>query len=276
MNVVSHKSEYVVGSTEWGVDKMTQLDRTDTRIAQPMSDAWFKTHIAMSKYYHDTKKIIENSNLSILINNIMDFVNFNKWAQIEGGENDKKWINDKYPDKFFNTGRVYENATDETYYYPMCDINDDPEGIAFHYEIDGGGVSYKIRPNMFATYGSAKQQKKWARKTKAIAKWKVYKEQVRVMGENNMRAELLVKHGPELAIEIEKSLIRENELEKSLILEDEINKNAEKAKTNRPSVPIINGTGEGIKLQITEKVQSTNDTIVNINNSSEPTPNEAY
>jgi hypothetical protein len=194
----------------------------------------------------------------------VNFVNFNKWAQIDGGGNDKMWVNDRYENKFYNNGTIYEEATGETYHFPVCDIDDDPLGIGFHYEVNGEGTSYKIRPNMFVPCGNSKQRRKWKRKAKSVEKWKEHNEHAKLIEENNQRVSLLSKHTPSQVDEIEKSIVRQNE----------INRNITRVVKNRPPIAKVDGTNNennsGIRLHITEKQHSDNVF------ESGPTPEEAY
>jgi hypothetical protein len=95
-------------------------------------------------------QIVKNSEL---IDKILNFTFQNEWMQIEGGENDGKWINTKhYGNKIFQSGKIYEYATAETHYFPIADTYDDPMGIALNYTNNSGDGSYcTISPNTWTT-----------------------------------------------------------------------------------------------------------------------------
>ena len=88
-----------------------------------------------------------------LIDKVLNFTFENGWMQIEGGENDGKWINTKhYGNKIFQSGKIYEYATGETHYFPVGDTYDDPVGIALNYKnIGGGGLYCTVFPNTWTT-----------------------------------------------------------------------------------------------------------------------------
>lgn len=90
---------------------------------------------------------------SELIDKILNFTFENGWMQIDGGENDGRWINTKYyGNKIFNSGKIYEYATGETHYFPVGDTYDDPVGITLNYKnISSGGVYCTIFPNTWTT-----------------------------------------------------------------------------------------------------------------------------
>lgn len=238
----------IVGTTEWGNDKWRR--GTEGVVTFPASDNELGKYVGLYDKY-SSNSIVDKKKQATLIDNIADYVDFNNWKQIEGGENDNKWMNSKYPGKVFNTGRVYDCTLKKMFYFPVADMENDPEGIALHYEINGQGTSYKIRPNAFMPCGNAKQRKKWKRKAMAIERNNNDKKfDDDCDEENNYR----------------------NDVEYNV-------KNTDKIENKRPTIAKINGNGNtesgkgnGIKLQITEKEPQHNDVI----DFSGPTPGQAY
>ena len=115
-----------------------------------------------------------------LVNNILNFTNENGWAQFEGGDNDLKWVTEKYPDVVFDTGRITEEATGEVHYFPIADMEDDPLGIATHYNISPGGHSFTVGHNGFTPYGNSQYRSYWRYRTKRnkrIAEYNKYNKE---------------------------------------------------------------------------------------------------
>ena len=100
-----------------------------------------------------TKRRTDKGVSSQLADQILDFIDAGEWAQVEGGEHDGRWINPKhYPERIFNTGRVKESSTDEMHYFPISGTDEDPKGLALHYNVTGCGQYYTIEPNIWRVY----------------------------------------------------------------------------------------------------------------------------
>jgi hypothetical protein len=189
----------IVGSAEWGFAQyLEESERTGVirEFANPTMDSY-----TFNNDKYTSEQIMAESEL---VNNILNFTSHGDWAQIEdnnddgvSGENDKKWMTPKYPDQLFETGRIFEHATGETHYFPIANMEDDPLGIAMHYEVSPGGNTCTIQHNGFVPYGTARERRFWKYQ-------KRNKEHLNEISRRNMelekeriQAERLVKLGPQ-------------------------------------------------------------------------------
>jgi len=99
------------------------------------------------------------------IDKMLQYIDAGEWAQIEGGEHDKRWVNPKhYPSRIFETGRIKEADTQEYHYFPVSSTDDDPKGLALHHVVSAGGRSFTIEPNTWKLYETYVQRKRDSRK----------------------------------------------------------------------------------------------------------------
>jgi hypothetical protein len=114
---------------------------------------------------------IKNKANQALVFNISNWTNGNGWMMVDGGEHDGKWVNPKYNDIVFLTGRLYDNVLEENVYFPLGDSSNDPLGLACHYEISVGADYMFIQPNKWTSMGDTRQyRRKRARKRKKARK----------------------------------------------------------------------------------------------------------
>jgi len=82
-----------------------------------------------------------------VINEIIDRTDHNGWQLIEGGELDSKWVNAAYQDKVFNSGKIIDQINGDEILFPISSGEDDPQGLAFHFEAPCGGAQSRIVSN---------------------------------------------------------------------------------------------------------------------------------
>ena len=157
------RNPYIVGTRAWvKFANNGQLQDTVTR-----NTIYASKRTRGRKSRPTMEQITKNSEL---IDKILNFTYQNSWVHIEGGENDGKWLNMKhYGNKIFESGKIYEYATNETHYFPIADTYDDPMGIALNYKrISGAGMYCSIGPNTWTTHAmrSTVKKKKRAQRKK--------------------------------------------------------------------------------------------------------------
>ena len=159
-NQVARESHQIVGTTEWAEVKRR------VAILEGRSHTDISTGITRNELSRESHK--NDGASGVLIDKILEFVEFGEWAQIEGGEHDKRWVNTRhYPNRIFDTGRIKEAKTGEIHYFPLAATDDDPKGMAMHYEVAGGGGTYTVEPNIWrtaSTYVQRKTERRRARK----------------------------------------------------------------------------------------------------------------
>ena len=102
-----------------------------------------------------------------LVDKILQFISSSGWAQIEGGEHDGRWVNPKhYPNRIFETGRVKEDGTGETHYFPLSGTEEDEKGLALHYEVYNGGAACTVAPNIWRRYTTYAQRRRESREAR--------------------------------------------------------------------------------------------------------------
>lgn len=82
-----------------------------------------------------------------IINDIIDRTDHNDWQLINGGELDGKWVNAAYQDKVFNSGKIIDRMNGDEILFPISSTDDDPRGLAFHFEARCGGADSSIGTN---------------------------------------------------------------------------------------------------------------------------------
>jgi len=160
-DLATREPHQIVGTTEWA-EVRQRVAILEGRSYTDLSTG-NTTLRKLSQGPHNAEGASE-----VLIDKILEFVEYGEWAQIEGGEHDKRWINTRhYPNQIFETGQIKEAKTDEIYYFPLAATDDDPKGMAMHYEISAGGGTYTVEPNIWrlaSTYVQRKTERRRARK----------------------------------------------------------------------------------------------------------------
>jgi len=125
-------------------------------------------------------KATQNENL---IDNINRWVDSTGWQYIDGGEFNGSWVNPQYPNKIFSGTScclpVSGGAT-ETVEFPVASHEDDPRGLACHFEVSVAGIKSTIKPNKWTNYDSTRKGRLQARNNKKAAirfkRWEAYEE----------------------------------------------------------------------------------------------------
>ena len=205
----------IVGTAEWGYAQYLENVR-QTGVVRDFAPSTVDAYKFKSGSYTPEQLKAESE----LVNNILNFTAASEWAQIEdtdengvSKENDKKWMTPKYPDQLFETGRVLEHATGETHYFPIANMEDDPLGIAMHYEVSPDGTTYTIRHNGFVPYGNAKDRRFWRYQENNKKRLDELTKRNKELEKERINSERLMKLGPERAAELEKIDKRNKELE---------------------------------------------------------------
>jgi len=99
----------------------------------------------------------------VLLDNIIGFITACDWQYIEGGKHDGQWVNRRYPNKIFDSGRVYDRVDGSYEYFPVSSPGNDPEGIALRHETSGGGTWYTVKPNAWTAVEDTRRGRRSAR-----------------------------------------------------------------------------------------------------------------
>ena len=146
INLADREPHQIVGSNEWAA-----LKRRVAILEGRSCTSENSTGTTRNELPYRTREDMGAS--TECIDQILEFVEFGDWAQIEGGEHDKRWVNTRhYPNRIFETGLIKEAGTGEVHYFPIASTDDDLKGKALHYEISAGGSGYTIQPNIWRVY----------------------------------------------------------------------------------------------------------------------------
>jgi len=172
-------SNLIVGSTEWA--KLHSGDASGEIVTR---NSMFGTYKNRARYQNSSRSPESMVRNSAQIDEILDFIHSNGWQQIDGGQYHLKWINNThYKNKIFESGKIYELATGETHYFPISDAVDDPEGVAMHYMIGGGGLIRTVHPNSWKTLPMTRSGKRRENTEKYRQKRRQIKEEFKKVGQ---------------------------------------------------------------------------------------------
>ena len=128
-----------------------------------------------------TMSIGVESNNESLIDNINCWVDGNGWQYIDGGEYDGSWVNPRYPNRIFiGTSRTLpiRGGVSETVVFPVASNDEDPIGLACHFEVSIAGTRCNILPNKWTNYDSTRKGRLWAKYNASVARrlkrWEAY------------------------------------------------------------------------------------------------------
>jgi hypothetical protein len=197
----------IVGSAEWGIH---QHNKNIARGAT--STLSFDIPKNTNDHPSEEERISMNKE-SNLIDNIVGWTNHHEWAQFDGGENDGKWVNPKYPDKIFNSGSIYERKTQEKTYFPISDLHEDPHGLALHYRLTPSGMRYEIKHNGFQRYGNPRQQRQWNYRASHNEARKLWNQKQAELEKEAIESDRISKYGPDKAAALDKQDKRKKELQ---------------------------------------------------------------
>jgi hypothetical protein len=108
---------------------------------------------------HTISMGLESNNES-LIDGINRWVDGNGWQYIDGGEYDGSWVNPRYPNRIFTgTSRTLpiRGGVSETVVFPVASNDEDPIGLACHFEVSNVGTKSSILPNKWTNYDSTRK-----------------------------------------------------------------------------------------------------------------------
>ena len=114
---------------------------------------------------HTISMGLESNNES-LIDGINRWVDGNGWQYIDGGEYDGSWVNPRYPNRIFTgTSRTLpiRGGVSETVMFPVASNDEDPIGLACHFEVSDAGMKSNILPNKWTDYDSTRKGRLQAR-----------------------------------------------------------------------------------------------------------------
>ena len=223
-----------------------------------------------AKGFKESYTQIQKNKQANLIDQIVNYTNANKWMQLNDGENEKKWVNPAYDDKIFETGRIIDAKTGEPVYFPISNKEDDPMGLAMHYNVSPCGTSYTIYHNGFTAYGNAKERRYWKYLKKRKARLQEEFKQRNDLNAEKVREERLKKYGPEKTAELEMMDKRNKKNNEGVIQKDSNNNDTEEKGMNQPD----NKNGGGVSIKVMEK-NNVNDADGGVIMFSGPTPAEA-
>ena len=161
--------EEIPGSLEWAQVRQCFPKTYDhSAFAERFFEGW--TNEEKTKYLQNCipRTPADNNNPAneSLIDNINRWVDGNGWQYIEGGEYDGSWVNPRYPNRIFQGTTVTLPITgdvSETVEFPIASNDEDPIGLACHFEVSIGGTQTTIKPNKWTDYDSTRTGRKQCR-----------------------------------------------------------------------------------------------------------------
>ena len=284
VDIMDRSPHQVVGSAEWGLYQRQQAimegRQTPNLISEtPTVKQSQKNTVGIpnrnKKGFKDTWTSLQKYNQTRLIDQIVNYTNSNEWSQISGGEHDKKWVNPRYDDNVFETGRIVEKATGDVIYFPISNMEDDPAGIAMHYKISPDGSSYTIYHNGFTAYGNAKDRKYWKYLKKRRARLGEQYKKNKEIEDENLRQERLQKYGPEKTAELERidqAKNRERDITQQVEnTSTDTNRSNTQNQSNTPNQSNTQNQSNGLSMRVTERGDDAEEVIMFTG----PTPEEA-
>ena len=101
-----------------------------------------------------------------LIDNINRWIDSCEWQYIESGTYGGSWVNVQYPDRIFSGASCslpVSNGITETVEFPVESQEEDPLGLACHFESSLAGTKCTVRPNQWINYDSTRRGRLQAR-----------------------------------------------------------------------------------------------------------------
>ena len=168
--------EEIPGSPEWALQRQDLLNIYDhSAFAERFFKDWTHEEYTHYRDYCIPRTARDNNNTAneTLIDNINRWVDGNGWQYIEGGEYDGSWVNPRYPNRIFRGTSLTLPITgdvSETVEFPIADNNEDPIGLACHFEVSIGGTQSTVRPNKWSSYDSTRAGRKQCRSNERKAR----------------------------------------------------------------------------------------------------------
>ena len=177
--------EEIPGSQTWLLKKNLESTRLkyDAKAAQ---ESFFDSYsveelVAYAKLIPRTISMGLESNNESLIDGINRWVDGNGWQYIDGGEYNGSWVNPRYPNRIFTgTSRTLpiRGGISETVEFPVATNEEDPMGLACHFEVSNAGMQSNILPNKWTNYDSTRkgrlQAKTNASSVRRLQRWNEY------------------------------------------------------------------------------------------------------
>jgi len=177
--------EEIPGSQTWLLKKFMESTRLkyDAKAAQ---ESFFDSYsveelAAYAKLIPHTIQMGLELNNESLIDDINGWVDGSGWQYIDGGEYDGSWVNPRYPNRIFvGTSRTLpiRGGISETVEFPVATNEEDPMGLACHFEVSNAGMQSNILPNKWIDYDSTRkgrlQAKANARAIRRQKRWEEY------------------------------------------------------------------------------------------------------
>ena len=175
----------IPGSQTWLLKKNLESTRLkyDAKKAQESFFANYSVEelAAYAKLIPRTISMGLESNNESLIDGINRWVDGNGWQYIDGGEYDGSWVNPRYPNRIFvGTSRTLpiRGGDSETVEFPVATNEEDPMGLACHFEVSNAGMQSNILPNKCTNYNSTRkgrlQAKTNASSVRRLQRWNEY------------------------------------------------------------------------------------------------------
>ena len=162
--------EEIPGSQTWLLKKFMESTRLkyDAKAAQEsfFASYSFEELAAYAKLIPHTVPMGLESNNESLIDDINGWVDGSGWQYIDGGEYDGSWVNPRYPNRIFvGTSRTLpiRGGVSETVVFPISSNDEDPIGLACHFEVSNAGTRSNILPNKWTNYDSTRKGRLQAR-----------------------------------------------------------------------------------------------------------------
>tara|TARA_B100001063_G_scaffold247188_1_gene291126 strand:+ start:598 stop:1470 length:873 start_codon:yes stop_codon:yes gene_type:complete len=159
--------DYVIGSADWAKAKEIYYGDSNlinTRyLYNKMTDEEKQQLKERIPYFKKVDEFGEKQ--EALGNKISKYVVNRGWKQVEGGKYDKKWVNNVYKDRLFDSG-VLVLKSGRRVYYPIKEKNDDELGLCCSGQVNNSGMGYNIHPNRWR---SLETSRKGRRQSKYIA-----------------------------------------------------------------------------------------------------------
>ena len=156
--------EEIPGSQTWILKKFLESTRLkyDAKAAQESFFASYSVEeqAAYAQLIPHTISMGLESNNESLIDGINRWVDGNGWQYIDGGEYDGSWVNPRYPNRIFTgTSRTLpiRGGSSETVEFPVASNEEDPIGLACHFEVSDAGMKSNILPNKWTDYDSTRK-----------------------------------------------------------------------------------------------------------------------
>jgi len=175
----------IPGTKEWCYLRDTESGRVKYN-AEKAQKSFFSSYSVQELAAYDQlipriiSMSLESDNES-LIDDINSWVDGNGWQYIDGGEYDGSWVNPSYPNRIFTgTSRTLpiRGGVSETVVFPVAIDDEDPIGLACHFEVSIAGTKSTILPNKWTNYDSTRkgriQAKNNASSIRSLGQWKEY------------------------------------------------------------------------------------------------------